>query len=826
MLQMMGPDGAKFAVIRDQPTASEKDKGKAFSSWDTKVFKDCMRRAGTSEIQCYTGFIAPRPHISGKFEGFFEDSSMLFPNEALRECMANFIKWFEEVRPNAVIAVGEHATRMLTGLGNFIDLRGYVLPSNISTKHTAKVIPTFEPKRLFAEPHHIFTVTMDIKKALAHSTFEGFLEINKTLIPSATPDQFIEYCDWIIESTNAGEVKDKRYPDSDEVLGGVGLDIENTIGNGCHITQFGIGHSGDYAMTINFLKGKSPALGEADELRVWQALGRLANSKAKFIAHNGVHDLSVTWMNNHILFKIDFDTMLAGQLLYPELLKSLKFLCSLCLDVQPWKHHSGEDTYNPEDVANTRKLKDVLLKRLEARDLMQIFTMEMGQVPVAAMLQLQGIKVDRKRQELLLRRYTKYVIKLAKLLDSEAIKACGHTINYNSPKQVSDLLYVHLGLPAQHKRRKSVKDKKKTTTDQGALINLCQKTNSMVPKLMMKHRKASKALSTYLDITISPDDTVHTSYNIGSTVERFNQKESADSKALGRWSSSESIILPYGPGNLQAIPEYSRSMYHGFEEGWEMASGDYVHAEAVVVAYLSCDEAIIRLEERAKALQEALRHETNPKYIEIIKKKLSKLDLHKNTAASLFGKEVDDITRPERQIGRVIKHATNYDAKAGVVQALCAKAEIYKEIKYWKSLMELDKRINPAKYKWHESIVDELGDRKRVLSNPFGRHRKFLGDWDEDLFKAGYAFKPQSTIGDLLNVAMVDFYHKWCGQVRLLLQLHDGIYISYPKKERHIWLPRLRRAMTIPIEINGREVIIDTEIKAGPNWGDLKNVNY
>lgn len=826
MLQMIGPEGSKFAIIRDMPTASERDSGRAFSSWDTKVFRDCMIRAGTSEIQCYTGFIAPRPHITGKFEGYYEDSQCLYPDTNLKEFIDKFIKWFEEVRPNAIITVGDHATRILTGQGNFQDVRGYIIPSNISSKHTCKVIPTFYPYRLFTEPHHIFTVTMDIKKALSASTTPDFKVINKTLIPSANVAQFVDYCDWIAECTNAGEVTNRNYPDADEVLEGVGLDIENTIGSGCHITQFGIGHSGNYAMTINFLKGKSPALTEMDELRIWQALGRLSKSKAKFIAHNGVHDLSVTWMNNHILFNIDFDTMLAGQLLYPELLKSLKFLCSLCLDVKPWKHHSGEDTYNPEDVANTRKLRDVLHNRLEARDLIKIFRKEMGQVPVASMLQLQGLSVDKNRQQLLLRRYTKYVTKLAVLLDKEAIKACGHVINYNSPKQVSDLLYISLGLPMQTKRRKSVKDKKKTTTDQEALINLCQKTSSIVPKLMIKYRKASKALSTYLDFIVSPNGTVHTSYNIGSSVERFKQKTSADSKSLGRWSSSESIILPFGPGNLQSIPEYSRSLYVPFEEDHEMASGDYVHAEAIVVAYLSGNEPSIRMEERAKSLQEALRHEINPKVIDIIRRKLSKLDMHKNTAASLFGKEITSVTRPERQIGRNINHATNYDSGARVLQSLCAKAEIYKEIKFWKALMELDKRLSPAKYKWHASIVDELGEKKRVLSNFFGRHRKFLGEWNEDLFKAGYAFKPQSTIGDLLNEAMVNFYNKWCDKIRLLIQLHDGIYISYPKNERHIWLPRLRKAMTIPMEINGREVIIDVEIKAGPNWGALKDVTY
>lgn len=824
---MIGPVGSKLAIVRDQPTQEEMDHGRAFGTWNTKIFKDCMIRAGTSEIQCYTGFIAPKMHSSGRFEGYYTDKNCIFPDEYLTSCINSFRLWLEEHRPNVIVTVGLLATKVLTGHGNFEDLRGYLIPSNISDKHTFKVLPTFPPMRIFAEQHHMFTVTMDIKKALASSMYPEFATVNKTLIPNATPDQFIEYCDWIVASTDYNEVRDKRYPNADEVLTGVALDIENTIGNGSHITQFGIGHSGDYSMTINILNGKTPALSEEDELHIWQALARLSKSEAKFIAHNGVHDLCVTWLNNHILFKIDFDTMLAGQLLYAELLKSLKFLCSICLDVKPWKHISGEETYNPEDVANTKKLKEVLEKRLIARDLMSIFRREIGQIPIASMMQLQGVALDIKKRDFLLRIYTKRVMKLKGLLDKEAIKACGSTINYNSPVQVSKLLYVDLKLPIQTKRRKSVKDKQKTTTDQEALIVLCQKTKSLVPKLMIKHRKASKALSTYLDIVVSPNNTVHTSYNIGSSIERFKQKAAADSKAQGRWSSSESIILPYGSGNLHSIPPYARSMYITFNpDEEEMACGDYVQAEAVVVAYLSNDEPLIKSIERGRALRDALRNETSERIIKIIKKKLRDVDMHRMKAMELFAIKNPEVTSVQREIGKKTRHATNYIAGPRVLQVMAAKDEIYKEISYWKNLMRIDEIRSPAKYKWHQAIVDELSANKRVLSNPFDRHRKFLGEWNEDLFRSGAAFKPQSTIGDLLNTGMVDFYNKYGSYIKILMQLHDGMYISYPKKERVKWLTYLRDCMTIPIVINGRDVVLDVEMKVGPNWGKLEDVNY
>jgi DNA polymerase I-like protein with 3'-5' exonuclease and polymerase domains len=267
-------------------------------------------------------------------------------------------------------------------------------------------------------------------------------------------------------------------------------------------------------------------------------------------------------------------------------------------------------------------------------------------------------------------------------------------------------------------------------------------------------------------------------------------------------------------------------MFVPFEEGWEIGCGDYVQAEAVIVAYLSKDEPLINSIIRGNGLRDALRNETNPKYIKIIKSKLKEVDIHRTKAMELFNVSNEDVTKDQRFLGKQTRHATNYISGPRVLQAFAAQGEIYQPIAFWKKLMAIDEAKSPAKYKWHKAIVDELSEKKKILSNPFGRHRKFLGEWNEDLFKVGCAFKPQSTIGDLLNEGMTIFYNKWIDKIRLLLQLHDGMYISYPKEERGLWLGRLRKAMEIEIEVNGRLITVDVEMKAGPNWGDLEDVNF
>ena len=138
--------------------------------------------------------------------------------------------------------------------------------------------------------------------------------------------------------------------------------------------------------------------------------------------------------------------------------------------------------------------------------------------------------------------------------------------------------------------------------------------------------------------------------------------------------------------------------------------------------------------------------------------------------------------------------------------------------------MTIDDNKSPYLGRWHKSIKQELADHGKTLSDPFGRKRRFLGAWNIDLWKRGYAFKPQSSIGDLLNDSMTKFYRDHCDIYRLLLQLHDGLYVSFSPENELDCLRKLKKSMIRTIEINGREVIIDVDFKSGPNWKDLKEV--
>ena len=137
----------------------------------------------------------------------------------------------------------------------------------------------------------------------------------------------------------------------------------------------------------------------------------------------------------------------------------------------------------------------------------------------------------------------------------------------------------------------------------------------------------------------------------------------------------------------------------------------------------------------------------------------------------MFGCSVFDVTKEQRTVGKTIRHATNCSAGPDVVANRLGITR-----KEAKSYLDRYHAGTPQLHLWHQCIQDEL-QRTRVLTNLFGRKHRFLDRWGDSLFRSAYSFIPQSTVGDLLNHALINIYNNlnsWC---HLALQLHDAVYV-------------------------------------------------
>ena len=783
-----GPADARIMLVGEAPGEEEEKIGKPFKGYAGKTLDNLLAQAGIARYQCLVTNVAKERPPANKIFYFFEDKKCTIPKPKMAEWIAELKADIELYQPNIIIALGVTAMWVLTGEKKLSEFRGYIIPCSLVPGK--KVLATYHPQAVNYDWKLYFQTVLDLRKALRHSSFAEIPESKQVFMPNANIQQFISYMEECI-----------AHPEWDKLA----VDVE-TVQPGSHIEELGLSHDPNFGISIFLLKGRTPALPEKDELRLWQTFARLVACK-KIIMQNGAYDIGVLWYNNHILVEnLWMDTLIAAHVCWPELPRDLGFLGSICLDVEPWKNSSKSAVYNPADAANTFGIAEVLDKELDKQGVRATFDFEMSLIPVALMMQLQGIEVDKEEQGRLIESWSTKRNDLKKQLDA----IIGREINFNSPKQMQQLLYIELGLPVQYMRRKSVKDTRTMTTDANTLRTLARMVpDNPVFNLILEYKKAETLVSRFLDIELSPENKVHTSYNITGAASDDEEDTKKTKRSFGRWSSSASIILPYGSGNLQNIPQEARKMYRA-KPGWKIIQGDYSQAEAVVVAHLTGNRKMIKMFKDSFGLS---------------KTEKSTYDIHILKAVELFGIPWEQVTKEQRNVGKTIRHARNYSA--GPLVLANRLGILLKEAKV---LIETDKRVDPSLGMWHLMIQQEL-KRSRTLTNLLGRKHRFLDRWGDSLFRSSYSYIPQGTIGDLLNHALLKLYNALLltpYEIIILLQLHDAIYVMVEEENIEETIKLMRSVMLIPLQHNNEEFTIDVDFKVGDAWygGEEVDINW
>jgi len=797
IVNTVGPSGAKIFFVGEAPGKDEDAQGVPFVGRAGNTFNWMIGQAGINRNECLIGNIARVRPPGNKINYYFEDKGCTLPKPQLKYWIEELKKEIEFYKPNVVVALGATALWALTGEKRIGRYHGYVMESTLVPG--VKVIPTYHPLAVNYEWKLHFITILELRKVKRHSEYPEIPEDNRVIVSNATPEQFISYCR---EAVN----------DKSGVFDRLTTDVE-TVQPGSHIATLGFSHSRDFAISINLLSTKSPMYNVYTEYEIWKAVDMVMRNKAMSL-QNGAYDLVVFMLNHGIHCpNVWMDTLLAAHACFPELPRDLGYLGGMLLDVPAWKHLSKENRslYNAFDCCNTFAIAEELDKQIDLLKVRDTFDVEMSQLPVVMMLQLQGMDIDAEKRKELINKHLNIATEMKKGLEDIIKKP----INLNSPKQMQQLLYIDLGLPVQYKRRKSVNDARVMTSDANALKKLSRiAKDNPIFRLILEYKKSYKLLSflgydtkndCFNDYFVSPEGKVHSNYNI--TGKKMDNKDEDDEgkKSFGRWSSSASIILPYGSGNLQNIPNEARKMYRT-KPGYKLVQADLKQAEAVVVAYLCRDTKLINMFK-----------ESYGQPPEVIKQHPD-WDIHKLKAASLFGILVEQVTGDQRKIGKTIRHARNYSAGPQVVadRVGCSLSEA-------KRLLQLDDIANPLLNAWHGQIRDELG-KTRTLVTPLGRRHRFLDRWGDNLFRSAYSFIPQSTVGDLLNLSIVKLYNEYGDKIHIALQLHDAIYVICKEEEVIETTKILRKCMTHTIEVNHDLMTIDVDFKVGDSWGEQDDI--
>jgi DNA polymerase-1 len=422
-------------------------------------------------------------------------------------------------------------------------------------------------------------------------------------------------------------------------------------------------------------------------------------------------------------------------------------------------------------------LKDELAKRNQANLLLEV---ELPFSHVLADMERLGVKIDARFLE---KMSVEFGERIAELQKAIWLDAQGE-FNIASPQQLKEVLFERLRIRSERIRK----------TASGAGLSTAaselEKLRGLHPIIekIFEFRELTKLKSTYIDALpalLDPETgRLHTSYNQTVT-------------ATGRVSSSEP--------NLQNIPvrtELGREIRRAFvaEKGHVFVAADYSQIELRLVAAIA----------GAKKMIEAFKQGE---------------DIHRRTAATVWGREPEAVTAEERRAAKAVNFGVIYGmGPHGLAEGTGLSLSEAKEFirKYFEAYPEIRDYIE---------LTKELARRQGYVETVFGR-RRYLPEIDSSVPAVRAAAERmainhpiQGTAADLLKMAMIrlhDQLKKKQPAAKLILTVHDEVLIECPEKEAQ----EVAKIMKQEMEGAHRfSVPIVVDLKTGKNWGEMKDLS-
>ena len=480
------------------------------------------------------------------------------------------------------------------------------------------------------------------------------------------------------------------------------------------------------------------------------------------VGQNLKYDLEVLRNYGIVLHAPMWDTMIAHYLIQPELRHNMDYMAETYLhyktihideligpkgkqqktmrDLPPSEVYE----YACEDADITLQLKNKLEPELKKYDCEKLFyDIEMPLMPVLAEMEMNGVCLDTAS----LAETSKQFTQRMQEIEQRIYELAGEQFNIASPKQVGEILFDKLKIVEKAKKTKTGQ----YVTSEEVLQQLKHKHEIVAD--ILEHRGLKKLIGTYIDALpklINPrTGHIHTSFNQTIT-------------ATGRLSSSDP--------NLQNIPirgEDGKEIRKAFipEPGCVFFSADYSQIELRVMAHLSGDEHMIAVFREGK-------------------------DLHAATAANIYKKPIEEVTRDERTKSK----RANFGIIYGItVFGLAERLDIPRE----EARMLIDGYFDtfPQVHQYMEQSK-EVARRQGYVTTLFGR-RRYLPDINsQNATVRGFAERNainapiQGTAADIIKVAMIRIHERFQREAirsKMILQVHDELNFSvYPDEKEQV----------------------------------------
>ncbi|TXI51554.1 MAG: DNA polymerase I [Lysobacter sp.] len=388
--------------------------------------------------------------------------------------------------------------------------------------------------------------------------------------------------------------------------------------------------------------------------------------------------------------------------------------------------------YAAEDADITLRLHRVLSAKLASEPALENVyrTIEVPLVPVLARMEANGVLIDADE----LRRQSADLSRRMLAAQQKATELAGRTFNLDSPKQLQALLFDELKLPALVKTPTG-----QPSTNEEALEAIADQHE--LPRIILEYRGLAKLRSTYTDKLpemIDPNTgRVHTSYHQAGA-------------ATGRLASTDP--------NLQNIPirtDDGRRIRKAFiaPPGRKLVACDYSQIELRIMAHLSEDAGLLRAFEAGA-------------------------DIHRATAAEVFGKPLDEVSGNERRAAKAINFGLMYGMSAfGLAKQLDigrGEAQDYIAL-YFNRYPGVREFMERTRREAHErGFVETVFGRRLYLDNINARNQGLRAGAERAAINAPM----QGTAADIIKRAMIEI-DRWiaghAAQAKMLLQVHDEL---------------------------------------------------
>jgi DNA polymerase-1 len=461
------------------------------------------------------------------------------------------------------------------------------------------------------------------------------------------------------------------------------------------------------------------------------------------------------------------DTMLLSYALNPT------HATQLLADVAA-RHGQAAPATLAAGAAAIQALVPALLAEVEKAGVERVYKqIDLPLAPVLFRMEQAGVRIDKQILIDLSSGFQKEIDRLAQHI----FELAGENFNISSPKQLGEVLFDKLGLPAPTRRGKS----RSRSTAKDILEPLAEQYE--VPRLVLEFRHFSKLKSSYSDTLphqVDDQSRIHTTFQAASV-------------ATGRISS-------FNP-NLQQIPirtELGREIRAAFiaAPGTQLLSADYSQIELRLLAHFSGDPLLVRA------------YQNNE-------------DIHTLTASEVFGVPAAQMDKQTRNRAKAVNFGIVYGispfglaAQLGIPQA---EARAY-----------IDRYF--ARYAGVQAFIEKTLEQTRrdgCVRTLFGRVRPIPDIESRNPNQRGFAERTaintplQGTAADLIKLAMIAIDRQLTGRnlkTRMILQVHDELLFEVPAEETAEVETLVRAEMEGVVKL---DVPLVADLAFGPNWRDL-----